>query len=67
VESKSPAREVGDSLFIIGDLPRLRFRTLRALEFHERGQPGIPLRSTPAKDAAIAPRYQFKELGPLLK
>jgi len=28
------AREVGDSLYIISSLQRLRYRTLRALEFH---------------------------------
>ena len=39
------AREVGDSLFIISDLRRLLYRTLRALEFHNR--PNLGFRSAP--------------------
>ena len=50
VEYQVAAREVGDSLFIISDLQGLGYRTLRALEFHNRHQPGVSLakpRSTP--------------------
>ena len=47
LNTKVAAREVGDSLFIISYLRRLRYRTLRALDFHNGRQPGVPLRSTP--------------------
>ena len=39
MEYQVAAREVGDSLFNISDLRRLRYRTLRALELHNRRQP----------------------------
>jgi hypothetical protein len=42
-----PAREVGDRLFLISDVRRLRYRTLRPLDFHNRRKPGVPLRFTP--------------------
>ena len=49
------ARGVGDSLFIIGDLRRFCCRTLRALEFQDRREPGVPLRSTPG--FTLSPRF----------
>ena len=53
------AREVGDSRFIICDWRRLRYRTLRALESHNRHQPGVLLakpRSPQALRYRRAPR-----------
>ena len=43
-----PAREVGDSLFIISDSVGFALsHASRALFFITRRQPGVPLRSTP--------------------
>ncbi|GEM_PF-6383254 len=47
LEYKGRAREVGDSHFIISEFQLLRYRTLRALGFHDRRHPGVPLRYTP--------------------
>jgi hypothetical protein len=46
-EYQVEAREVGESVFNITVFGRLSYRTLRALEFHNRREPGVPLGSTP--------------------
>jgi hypothetical protein len=53
LEYQVAARGVGDSLFIISDLRRLLYRTLRALEFHNRRNLG--LRSAPPQALRYRP------------
>jgi len=56
-----------DSRFIISKLRRLRYRTLRALDASYWSSTWGSAALHPSKGRGDWPRYQFKELGPLLK
>ena len=65
MEYELVVRGVGDSLFVIDDLRRLRYRTLRALEFQVGAAPGF--RSAPLQALRYCRAPRAKLIQPLIK